>query len=901
MAVQKADNTKRTVVPKKTTAVKKAPHKKSKVEIKFATKPAESNKPQAAKELSIDCKSIINSITGKDNLTKGVDLNTYPEVLVKDFKTMVKKSHQHLLGLIKLYEGDSENNYEGKVGKTYNDKYGKKTKGFGCTKTLVKMNTQEDAYLQLEKDLKEAAETAKNKINNRLGKGTFEKLKLSIKEALIDLSFNKGPDKVVKPELLNAIKRNDYSAIVANLYYVHSGEKKNGTEEDPGLYRRSLSRMILATRDLTGKEKTEAQAEIDKFYEKAKRCFKKNNKPSTDLDTIYNYYKTGKFEEVKQNNNSNNSIKMTIGDVFKSKGGWSIARAAYQAQDTSKMSFKEYYELFLKINSKDNLDNIRVNGEINIPVIDSKGTDSTKLIENINKIAEKDSVNNKKTEITETETKTENKESGFLTRIGRWFKNKLKSFGRWVKGIFTPDKEASGIAGSEAFQKVIKDGNAKEIGEFTLYTLDYTVKKGETVYGISKEYDTSQDLIKDDNNLEDIAKINENQVLKIQKLGYKIKDKETLSSISQKFGLTLEILKDINGIEDADSVKEGQTLEIPGFSYTVKPGDTLTQIAKKVGVTVKHLRAINGLDTDIIHPGDQIIVIFNNADYAVPDSQKKVTVDKVTKTVTETIDMTSRVKGIKGRPLLATKQRENGKVVPTRKEFSLTPEQKKKAKHPLPLDGKTIIVNAGHGYSEAPNPDVGALSLGRDGVEDEWICNHDNALKLKDKLVAQGAKVIYIQGAVNAAAAEIEKARNKADLFISVHVNAHKGNTQDRTQIYYTSSKHRAGTSVNKKSKQLAQIMEKNFDNWIPKHEKISNGDKFVFQGKQDYAQTKSEGLLVCNTAEAKHNAPSVLWEVAFMGSHKGRLRLKDENLMNNYASIMSQSVVEYFKQQKKS
>ena len=89
----------------------------------------------------------------------------------------------------------------------------------------------------------------------------------SIKEGLIDLCYNSGLGTFKNsPKLLNAIKNKDYSSVIGNLATVYA--RKNGKlEESAGLYRRSLSRAILAARDLTGFEKIQADKEIDNLYQ----------------------------------------------------------------------------------------------------------------------------------------------------------------------------------------------------------------------------------------------------------------------------------------------------------------------------------------------------------------------------------------------------------------------------------------------------------------------------------------------------------------------------------------------------------------------------------------------------------------------------------------------------------
>ena len=131
-------------------------------------------------------------------------------------------------------------------------------------------------------------------------------------------------------------------------------------------------------------------------------------------------------------------------------------------------------------------------------------------------------------------------------------------------------------------------------------------------------------------------------------------------------------------------------------------------------------------------------------------------------------------------------------------------------------------------------------------------------------------------------------------MFISVHVNS-APNTQDRTQVYYRDKDVSGAPREN--SIKLANIMVKNFQKWIPKHEDIDKEDQWTNEGKVDYAQesTNDDRTGVLKAPLNAQNIPGVIWEVAFMTAEKGRERLADKSLMSNYADIMTQSVIEYF------
>ena len=803
------------------------------------------------------------------NATRQMGISNYSPSKLSDDNVAIAKAQTHLIDMLKYFEGDRNYYYEAYT-TPYQDKFKNWTHGFG--ELGKKKVTQKQAYEGMCKKLEQASKEVKNVLNKRIANGTYEALPNSIKEVLIDLCYNKGLPKITQnAALMQAIKSKDYSGVIKNSVYLYSGKSGAEKKEEPGLYTRSLNRMILGTKDLQGKELQESKQEIENVYKRAKACFAANNKSTMALDKIYEQYKTGKISAVPI---SAESYKVKVEEKFKGKGLFAIAQAMYKELGTTTMSFNEFYKQIKDLNNEP--DSVEVGQELKIPAI----KEAAKLVK-----TGKTEAANKKVEVNNAEQKEsveKEEKSSIWKRIGNGIVNFFKSIGNWFKNLFSKKEEVEEDDSCKTpFQRLLKKAQIKEMGELSVISYDYTVKQGDNLWKLAKEYDTNVDRLTNDNKITDASKIKIDQHINIQKLGYKVKKGDNLFQISKKFGLTVEMLKDLNNIEDVNQIKADEMIEIPGFIYETKEGDSLEKIAKQMEVSVDDLKKINNMSTDEIKAGQKLIVVYNDSDYSVAANKKKVTVDKATNTTTEVVDMSSNKK-LKNRPLLQEKRRVNGQVEATRHVFEPTGKGK--------LSGKTIIVNAGHGYSQA-GTDAGTTGI--DNVEDEWLHNYDNAIRLTNRLCRQGAKVIFLQGGVNIIGKEIEKKENKADLFISVHVNACETPTQDRTQVYF-SKNH---LDITKKSEKLAQMMERNFDNWIPKHEKISAKEKFINPStkKQDYAQSDSANYLVLRESEKKQNIPAVLWETAFMISPKGRERLTNPKLMDSYSDLMTKSVVEYF------
>lgn len=143
----------------------------------------------------------------------------------------------------------------------------------------------------------------------------------------------------------------------------------------------------------------------------------------------------------------------------------------------------------------------------------------------------------------------------------------------------------------------------------------YTVQKGDTLYSIAKKLNITVDAIKKANNLtSDILSIG--QILTIpttneEYITYTVKKGDTLYSIARNYNISVNELMNLNNLSTS-LLTPGQTLLIPKEkveqTYIVQQGDTLYSIAKKFNTTVDNLKQKNNLTSNILTIGQKLII-----------------------------------------------------------------------------------------------------------------------------------------------------------------------------------------------------------------------------------------------------------------------------------------------------
>ena len=102
----------------------------------------------------------------------------------------------------------------------------------------------------------------------------------------------------------------------------------------------------------------------------------------------------------------------------------------------------------------------------------------------------------------------------------------------------------------------------------------HTMKKGETVYGLSKKYGVAMSVILEYNGISDATKIVVGQKIKIPEIRnlksdqkatqtYIVQKGDTVYGIAKKFGTTQAEIFSLNGLSAQSVIKVGQKLKVP--------------------------------------------------------------------------------------------------------------------------------------------------------------------------------------------------------------------------------------------------------------------------------------------------------------------------------------------------
>lgn len=192
----------------------------------------------------------------------------------------------------------------------------------------------------------------------------------------------------------------------------------------------------------------------------------------------------------------------------------------------------------------------------------------------------------------------------------------------------------------------------------------------------------------------------------------------------------------------------------------------------------------------------------------------------------------------------------------------------------LPLFGRVIYIDAGHG-----GVDPGAMY--KDIMEKD--INLSISKILEDKLTKLGAIVyltrygdydLAINNTINRKRSDLSRRgniinRSMCDLFVSIHLNAESTGVWRSAQVFYD--------DINEKNEVFAKILQNNL-------KKRLNSNREYKLSSDLYLQKRIK-------------QPGVLIEVGFLSNASDRYLLKQESYQNKIATVIADSMIEYFKE----
>ncbi|CAM2009174.1 LysM peptidoglycan-binding domain-containing protein [Acanthopleuribacter pedis] len=193
--------------------------------------------------------------------------------------------------------------------------------------------------------------------------------------------------------------------------------------------------------------------------------------------------------------------------------------------------------------------------------------------------------------------------------------------------------------GSRGFYPLVRKKSGED-ARLPVKTMSYEVQKGDTLYLISKRFQTTIPSLTEHNQLDDPFNLVAGTALNVHQgdrwerrrrgtnrsrgyTTYRVKRGDSLSKIASRFGMGWQRLANYNGLKKSSVLQVGRRLRIPSgktnkagssatkqakvVTYRIRKGDTLSQIAKRYRVSVSQIKKWNKLGSSSrIHAGQTL-------------------------------------------------------------------------------------------------------------------------------------------------------------------------------------------------------------------------------------------------------------------------------------------------------
>jgi LysM repeat protein len=161
-----------------------------------------------------------------------------------------------------------------------------------------------------------------------------------------------------------------------------------------------------------------------------------------------------------------------------------------------------------------------------------------------------------------------------------------------------------------------------------MFSMEYTVKSGDTLTRIARDHGVSLSALIDANDISNPNLIRIGQVLVIpgadgaEAKTHVVVAGDTLGRIAAKYGSSVSRIVEVNSISNPNLIRIGQHLKVPagggggggnpdvrsGRYHVVKAGETLSGIASQHGISSDQLAAVNGILGGTIYRGTRLFL-----------------------------------------------------------------------------------------------------------------------------------------------------------------------------------------------------------------------------------------------------------------------------------------------------